>query len=122
MEELLTNYGEIALLWFDTPMDMREEEIRRLRNLVKTIQPSCQISGRIGKNYGDYLVTGDNMLPSGKYPPIWEVPMTLSSSWGYKRGDKWDRVDRLLKIISKVLLRGGRVLLNVGPKGDFSFP
>lgn len=122
VEELLTNYGKIELLWFDTPMDMKEEEIRELHGLVKRLQPSCQISGRIGRNYGDYLVTGDNMLPSQYHPPVWEVPMTLSTSWGYRRGDQWKSLEDLLQTISKVMLRGGRVLLNIGPKGDFSIP
>lgn len=122
VEELLTHYGDLFLLWFDTPMDMLEEEVRALRDLVKKHQAQCQISGRIGKHLGDYLVTGDNMLPRQAYPRLWEVPMTLSTSWGYRRGDQWKTPDELLKTIAKVYCRGGRVLLNVGPRGDFSFP
>ena len=44
LKELLTEYGEISILWFDTPMDMKEEESRELIELVKSYQPACIIS------------------------------------------------------------------------------
>ncbi len=122
LKELLTNYGQIELLWFDTPMSMKKEQIAQVRSLVKSLQPSCLVSGRIGKGFEDYLVTGDNMLPSSFYTKDWEMPMSLTDSWGYKKNDILKPKEDVLRTIARAFSRGGRVLLNIGPQGDFSLP
>ena len=44
--ELLTNYGDIDLIWFDTPQDITKEQSVELYNLVKKYQPHCLINSR----------------------------------------------------------------------------
>jgi alpha-L-fucosidase len=88
--ELLTNYGEVGLIWFDTPMSMTKEQSEELRALVKTLQPDCLISGRIGNALGDYMTTGDNFIPLLAYPGDFEVPATINDTWGFNRYDhRW---------------------------------
>lgn len=48
LKELLENYDNISLIWFDTPMGMTADEAQELRDWVKGIKPDCIISGRIG--------------------------------------------------------------------------
>ena len=50
LKELLENYDNISLIWFDTPMGMTADEAQELRDWVKGIKPDCIISGRIGHN------------------------------------------------------------------------
>ena len=38
---LLTGYGPIALVWFDTPLEMTAAQSRELYDLVKALQPGC---------------------------------------------------------------------------------
>lgn len=64
VKELLTNYGPLGMLWFDTPMGMTLEQSKELRETVKKIQPNCLISGRIGHGQSDFLSTQDNRIPS----------------------------------------------------------
>lgn len=47
--EILTNYGELCLVWFDTPLTIRSEQSRELYNLVKRHQPNCLLN--VGPDY-----------------------------------------------------------------------
>ena len=60
--ELLTGYGPVALIWFDTPRMMTPERGQRFADIVRTLQPSTLIDGRLGTE-GDYRSTGDNVMP-----------------------------------------------------------
>ncbi len=116
IRELLTEYGDIGMIWFDTPLDMTGEESKELFDLVKSLQPNCIVSGRIGNNLGEYMTTGDNFIPTLPYPGDWEVPATLNDTWGFKRSDgNWKNPEHVLKLLIKIVSRGGNYLLNVGP-------
>ncbi len=123
LRELLTGYGEISLLWFDTPMEMTREESKELIDLVNMYQPHCVISGRIGNELGDYLTTGDNFIPVMPLKREWEVPATLNDTWGYNRHDQnWKKPEEILKLLLKIVGRGGNYLLNIGPDGRGRVP
>lgn len=123
LRELLTNYGPLGMIWFDTPMGMSEEEATELRCLVKELQPDCLISGRIGHGLGDYRTTGDNMLPAVRSDTLWELPATMNRSWGYKKDDEnWRSSAEILEELYAVLSRGGNYLLNIGPDGRGVLP
>lgn len=123
VRELLSNYGDIALLWFDTPMDMSRAESEELAALVKGLQPDCLINGRIGNGVGDYATMGDNFIPRLPFPQRWEVPATLNDTWGYSKKDQgWKDARQIIRTLVKIAARGGNYLLNVGPKPDGSIP
>jgi hypothetical protein len=85
LRELLTQYGDIGMIWFDTPLGISPEESAELKDLVKSIQPECIVSGRIGNGLGDYMSTGDNFIPLLPYPGDWEVPATLNKHLGIQK-------------------------------------
>lgn len=123
VRELLTQYGDIGMMWFDTPMGMTVEQSRKLVDLVKSLQTDCLINGRIGHGLGDYLTMADNRIPRSLLQRAWEVPVTLNHSWGYKvTDDHWVKSPETLKKLLKVISRGGNMLLNIGPRGDGSIP
>jgi alpha-L-fucosidase len=62
VKELLTGYGPVALIWFDTPRMMTPERGQRFADVVRTLQPNTLIDGRLGTD-GDYRSTGDNVIP-----------------------------------------------------------
>src|SRR5947209_5210014 len=82
VRELLTNYGPVALIWFDTPRMMTSERAQRFAEIVRTLQPKTLIDGRLGAA-GDYVSTGDNVIPSSFQSEYWEVPATVNHTWGY---------------------------------------
>lgn len=123
LRELLTEYGEIGLMWFDTPMSMTEQESKGIYDLVKSLQPNCIVSGRIGNGLGEYVSTSDNFIPTLPFPGDWEVPATLNHTWGYKADDNdWKSVASVLDLLVRINSRGGNYLLNVGPDGNGVIP
>jgi alpha-L-fucosidase len=121
--ELLSNYGRIGLVWFDTPMYMSTAQSEELKALVKQLQPDCLINGRIGNGLGDYMTTGDNFIPLLPFPGPFEVPATINATWGYSKHDTdWKSTSQILRSLVKVVSRGGNYLLNIGPDGDGRVP
>jgi alpha-L-fucosidase len=122
VRELLTGYGPVALVWFDTPRLMTPDRARRFTDLVRSLQPDTLIDGRLGAA-GDYVSTGDNVIPSWVGDQAWETPATINHTWGYRKDDHdWkspgDVTFKLVDIVSK----GGNYLLNVGPMADGTIP
>jgi alpha-L-fucosidase len=121
--ELLTNYGPIGLIWFDTPRNITKEQSKELVDLVHKLQPDCLVSGRVGNSLGDYDSAGDNQISVGQVRRDWETPVTMNDTWGFKKDDtNWKPTSILIQQMVQVSSRGGNYLLNIGPKSDGSVP
>ena len=123
LRELLTQYGPIGLIWFDTPVVITREQSLELRRLVHELQPDCLVSGRVGHDVGDYGSLGDNQIPYGPLSGDWETPASLNYTWGYKSYDhNWKSVGDLLGLLTELASKGVNYLLNVGPTGAGEIP
>lgn len=122
VRELLTNYGPVALIWFDTPRMMTPERAQRFATILRTTQPQTLIDGRLGAA-GDYRSTGDNVIPSGVQTQYWEVPATTNHTWGYRKDDEdWKSPGEITFKLVDIVSKGGNYLLNVGPMADGIIP
>ncbi len=124
LTELLTNYGEIGVLWFDTPSRINYEQGSELKALVRKLQPECIISGRLGGGVEtDYATPGDNSVPAGTIPGYWEVPATLNDTWGFKAQDSvWKSPETVVPLLFDIASKGGNYLLNIGPTSQGVIP
>ena len=123
VRELLTNYGPIGLIWFDTPRNITEEQSQKLADLVHKLQPQCLVSGRVGHGLGDYDSAGDNQISVGAVKRPWETPVTINDTWGFKRNDhNWKSAHVLIQQLATTASRGGNYLLNVGPTSEGVIP
>ena len=121
--ELLTKYGDLCLIWFDTPIDMPEACARELSDMVKRYQPECLVSSRIGAGMGEYHSLGDNQLPDTYTEELVESPITLNHTWGYKSFDNdWKSAEEVERILKKCRKCGANLLLNIGPDSLGRFP
>jgi alpha-L-fucosidase len=122
VRELLTGYGPVALIWFDTPRMMGGDRAARFTRLVRALQPNTLIDGRLGER-GDYVSTGDNVIPTEPRTEAWEVPATLNHTWGYRSDDHdWKSVGDVVFKLVDIVSKGGNYLLNVGPMADGEMP
>jgi alpha-L-fucosidase len=123
VREILTNYGPIGLIWFDTPRNMTKAQSQELVDLVHSIQPECLVSGRVGNGVGDYDSAGDNQISVGKVRRDWETPVTMNDTWGFKKDDtNWKPTSILIRQMVQVASRGGNYLLNIGPTAEGTIP
>jgi len=122
IKELLTQYGPVALIWFDTPRMMTEERAKRFTTIVRELQPSTLIDGRLGAE-GDYMTTGDNVIPPNVQGAAWETPATINHTWGYRKDDTdWKSPGEIVFKLMDIVSKGGNYLLNVGPMADGTIP
>lgn len=117
VEEILRNYGDLCLIWFDTPSGIPEVCTNELYHMVKQYQPNCLVNSRLGNKLFDYASAGDNILPdSDKSDILYETPATLNDTWGYKSyDDNWKSVEEVKRLKEKINSYGANYLLNVGP-------
>lgn len=135
IEELVTNYGDIFIAWFDMPLDCTKEQSKIIYDLVKKHQPDCLVNSRLGHGVYDYVTLGDNEIPD-RIPEIledeidnnsiwgfkksknelYESACTLNNSWGYSAIDQnWKSAETIYKNRMKLEKLGINYLINVGP-------
>jgi alpha-L-fucosidase len=125
VKELLTSYGDVAILWWDTPTGMTDEHAEKLQALLR-LQPNIITNDRLKRpNY-----PGDYKTPEQRIPNLseldgkdWETCMTMNETWGYKSyAHNWKSNETLVHNLIDIASKGGNFLLNVGPKADGTFP
>jgi alpha-L-fucosidase len=122
VRELLTGYGPVALIWFDTPRMMTPERGQRFADIVRSLQPTTLIDGRLGTE-GDYRSTGDNVIPPEASTEAWETPATINDTWGFRKDDtNWKSPAQIAFKLVDIVSKGGNYLLNVGPTAEGIIP
>lgn len=122
VRELLTQYGPIGIMWFDTYGVITEAQSLELRDMIRELQPDCIINSRIGHGLGDYG-TPEQKIPSGRDIKPWETCMTITSKyWGYNKTAGYREPEVLVRNLIDIVSKGGNYLLNVGPTGEGIIP
>ena len=139
IEELVTNYGKIDLLWFDFSYEEMRGEAWKATELVRMVrkhQPDVIMDNRLevgGEGFGSIVnevpeeYCGDFASPEQIIPPEgirnvvgqpvpWELCTTINNNWGYNPHDLVYKSSTLLihKLVECVS-KGGNMILNVGP-------
>ena len=118
VKQLLTDYGDIGIFWWDTPRKMTKESFDALHSLTK-LQDNVITNDRLGEEYpGDYKTFERKIPQRGPVGKDWEVCMPISGSWGYKIGDNSFKSPKtLIQNLIDIAHKGGNYLLNVSPTG-----
>ncbi len=143
IEEIMTNYGDVFLAWFDVPMTITAEQSQKIYDTVKRLQPNCLVNSRLGNGAYDYVSLGDNEIPRDRtewerlskvdpdtidyqnicgFKPskygLYESACTLNHSWGFSyRDHNWVEPARLADNRRRLNDLGINYLVNVGPDG-----
>lgn len=125
VKELLSNYGEVSIFWWDYATQMKSyDDAAKLKKLL-SLQPNIITNDRLHPDF-----PGDTKSPEQAVPDQntvegqnWETCMTMNNSWGYKKlNNNSKSTETLIRTLIKIASRGGNYLLNVGPKPDGTFP
>jgi alpha-L-fucosidase len=138
LRELLTNYGEIGVLWFDGEWEStwNEKYGKEIYDYVRSLQPSIIINNRVGAaregmegstkegGFGGDFGTPEQQIPATGLPGVdWETCMTMNDHWGYNKNDhNWKSTRLILQMLADIASKGGNYLLNIGPTAEGLFP
>jgi alpha-L-fucosidase len=145
LHELLTKYGPVAEVWFDTvdPDGQTRYDGQRFVEEARRLQPAALVNNRMGVP-GDFT-TPEQFIPKAiplkgirmdspdhgaadkqaitvprpeDFQP-WETCMTINETWAYRPKDRnFKSVDTLIRSLIEIISRGGNFLLDVGPQPD----
>jgi alpha-L-fucosidase len=129
LSELLTNYGDVAGIWFDGMWDKPDADwqLQRTYSLIHRLQPSALI----GSNHHHAPFDGEDFQMFEKDLPgantagfnqtaISKLPLetceTTNGAWGYNKNDKnFKSVSDLIHYLVRAAGANANFLLNIGP-------
>ncbi len=135
VRELLTNYGDIDILWFDirwpaTPgygMAIENPTVKKdmldMLAMARKINPDILINDRGTDVLGDFA-TPEQHVPEGGVEGYWEANITISNGGGYwYRGpdSTYKTAEELIHMLVDIASKGGNFLMNIGPRPDGTF-
>ena len=131
LRELVTQYPEIDVLWFDGEWisDWSDEQGKSLYAWLRAMKPGLIINNRVGHSRqgmagmsanqdapGDFGTPEQRVPPEGLPGVDWETCMTLNDTWGFQSfDDGWKDTRTLIRLLIDAASKGGNFLLNVGP-------
>jgi alpha-L-fucosidase len=138
VEELLTHYGDVGVLWFDGEWESTwtHELGVELADRCRALAPHLIINSRVAPKQasglnaklaavevGDFS-TPEQEIPDRGIPGVdWESCVTMNGNWGYNRADhNFKSVPKLVGMLIETASKGGNLLLNVGPTGEGLVP
>ena len=138
VRELLSDYGEIDIMWFDFTRVDKDDRLdftrgkgreawrsEELIELIRSLQPKILINDRL--EIAQDIHTPEQTQPRewvrvDGQPVVWEACQTFSGSWGYFRDEHtWRSTRQLITTLIDCVSKGGNLLLNVGPTGRGEF-
>jgi len=143
VEELLTNYGRIDVMWFDGvwPRNAEDLKVAELVEKIRAWQPGILINNRLdtfshatneeqtdgGVGAGGSAALGDFGTPEHEIVAdpnrLWESCQVVTwRLWCHSFGERWRPTDVLLDMLCQCAHDGGNLLLNVGPMSDGRLP
>ncbi|SKA76109.1 alpha-L-fucosidase [Caloramator quimbayensis] len=121
LEELMTNFAPVDLLWFDGDWEKSAQQwrMKELREFLHKLNPNVVLNSRMW-GYGDYK-TPEQGIPIIRPEGPWEFCVTINDSWGYQHKDKnYKSVRQLIRMFADCIGMGGNMLLDIGPMEDGS--
>lgn len=123
LSEILGNYGDIDLIWFDVFKERGPYTLdhKGLRDLIHRFSEKTVINSRL-KGNGDYE-TPEQYIPV--YPPKgpWELCITTNDTWSYTgREQDYTSPYEIVLMLCECLGMGGNMLLNIGPDENGKVP
>lgn len=146
VEELLSKYGPIDVIWWDYSQDAAEGKrawnAPELVEMCRRLQPGIIMNNRLYNRLNSYsglkadgkevsldlrcgdFMTPEQHIPEAGYPGVdWESCMTVGDDWGYNRYDtRYKSAETLIRRLVECTAKGGNLLLNINPTATGRVP
>ncbi len=124
VDEILTKYGEIDILWWDGGgwYNVNRERADMILQVTNKY-PNLIMNNRLGGDYSGDWKTPEQYIPATGLDYDWETCMTMNDTWGYRSWDhNWKSTETLIYNLVDIVSKGGNFLLNIGPRADGTIP
>ena len=130
LRELLSDYGTISVLWFDTDGRPTMWDPPTTYALVRGLQPHIIINNRLQMDSFEEWAHQGRLKPNedfytpeqsiGAYDDQtpWETCMTIGTQWAWKPDDEIKPASQVIHILAQCVGGDGNLLLDVGPMPD----
>ena len=118
VEELMTGYGQVDLLWLDGGWCTAPREDIKLGEIVKMArqkQPGLIVVERACPGEFENYQTPEQKIPDHQLLNPWESCITLTNDWGWVPRPKFKSPAKVIATLAEVVAKGGSLLLGVGP-------
>ena len=134
VEQLMSDYGKIDLLFFDYTSRYKTSEKwdpEHLLEMVYRLQPEIIVNDRLSFDKssfaGDYLTpeisVPNHPLKRNGAPVPWETCMTMNNHWGYAEDDHdFKEVSTVMTALTQCVSKNGNLLFNIGPDSRGNIP
>ena len=148
IEELMTNYGRVDLLWLDggwvrplTPVEAtasswvddlfssfgytqlhvpqsQDLDMAGMAKMARQHQPGLIVVDRWVESRQENYLTPENRIPEKYDPNPWESCLTMGGGWSYTQDAQYRPARELVHSLIDIASKGGNMLLNIGPGPD----
>ncbi|MEL7120062.1 MAG: alpha-L-fucosidase [Bacteroidota bacterium] len=131
VEELVSNYEDVDLLWFDADWiakDAEELGTKKLVDMIVEKQPDVVFNNRLRSISHGHYGTPEKYIPVTDLPKPFEVCDNLRNPglWAYvydrPGGDDYKLATDVVFTLVEAITQGGNYLLNIGPKPNGEIP
>jgi len=140
IEELMTGYGRMDVLWLDggwvRPLSTvnpsidwqrgirydQDVDMPKIAAMARSHQPGLIVVDRSVPGEYENYTTPEQQVPEHPMDDPWETCMTMGNSWSYVPNDHYKSTTQLVQLLVRIVSRGGNFLLNIGPspEGDLA--
>lgn len=122
IEELMSQYGKIDILWLDggwvSPANNQDIDMPDIAKMARKNQPGLIIVDREVPGKFENYRTPEQQVPARPLDYPWETCMTMATSWSYVKGDTYKPARQLIHLLVDIVAKGGNFLLNIGPSPE----
>ncbi|WP_229070687.1 alpha-L-fucosidase [Actinoplanes sp. DH11] len=119
IDELLTRYGRINVLWLDAGWVREPDEpigIDAIADRARELQPDILVVDREVHGRNENYRTPEQQLPDARLDHPWESCITMTRSWCSETPDDPAKpIGEIAATLVRIVARGGNYLIGVGP-------
>ena len=119
IDELMTNYGHIDILWLDGGWVRKAEgqdiKLDEIVDRARIKQPGLIVADRTVPGRNENYQTPERRIPEKQIANPWETNIPLGTAWGWRPNEKYNSSRWVINSLAEIVAKGGNLALNIGP-------